>query len=377
MYRTAYIRRLCKVINYIYGIDISIASNSSDKPNHEILEAIQYYDTQIVNAGLTIKMGNSSYLDLTKEISSEIKNNTTVKILITFNGVFEDLLVESHSYDGGYSETEEEKEVDEVECQVNTEAIVDYLHSKFDEKFEDIQLKVSCDEEDDGQYLYKSKPEDDDWTDWKTNASMNRLCGYEYECPKFHVKGSNYIPTAFLNSKAKLDIENAEKQDIHLPKQYSIYIPKDTTIFNVKAVYKITPEYIVLTNDNKKMKSIKKSYIQEIIESDVINQINDYNITNKNDRYIQITNYNVDLVSELITLQMKYDFPNNKNFDYKFRGEFHKCFCILNNVKVNDAKILQHWYEKTSTDVVPNVILQFNLKLEYFVKINNIDQTHI
>ena len=95
-------------------------------------------------------MGNSSYLDLTKEISSEIKNNTTVKILITFNGVFEDLLVESHSYDGGYSETEEEKEVDEVECQVNTEAIVDYLHSKFDGKFEDIQLIVSYGEEDYG-----------------------------------------------------------------------------------------------------------------------------------------------------------------------------------------------------------------------------------
>ena len=194
---------------------------------------------------------------------------------------------------------------------------------------------------------------------------MNRLCGYEYECPKFHVKGSNYIPTAFLNSKAKLDIENAEKQDIHLPKQYSIYIPKDTTIFNVKAVYRIIPDYIALTDDNIKIKSTKKEYINEIIESDLINQINDnLNIIAKDDWCLQTTNYNVDLVSELITLQMKYDFPNNKNFDYKFRGEFHKCFCILNNVKVNDAKILQHWYEKTSTDVVPKVRIQFKLELK-------------
>jgi hypothetical protein len=130
------------------------------------------------------------------------------------------------------------------------------------------------------------------------------------------------------------------------------------------------------------MKSIKKSYIQEIIESDVINQINDYNITNKNDKYIQITNYNVDLVSGLITLQMKYepyrefdadDFGNRRYYE----NDDYKCSCILNNVKVNDTKILQHWYKKTSTDVVPNVILQFNLKLDYFVKINNIDQTHI
>lgn len=378
-----YTRRLCKVFNYVYGIDISIAANSSNKTNQEILEAIQYYDTQIVREGLTIKTGNSSYLDLTKEISSEIKNNTTVRILITFNGVFEDLLVESHSYDGGYSETEEEKEVDEVECQVNNEAIVDYLHSKFDGKFEDIQLIVSCGEVDYGQCGYKSKDDSSVWDDkWRTAP---RLPGYDFISPEFRVTDWDVKPilTAFLNSNERLAIENAKRQYIYFPKQSCIYIPKDTTIFNIKAVYRITPEYIALTNDNKKMKSIKKSYIQEIIESDVINQINDYNITNKNEKYIQITNYNVDLVSGLITLQMKYEPYREFDIDdfgdrrYYENDDLYKCSCILNNVKVNDTKILQHWYKKTSTDVVPNVILQFNLKLEYFVKINNIDQTHI
>ena len=373
------IRRLCRVINYIYGINISIAANSSNKTNQEILTAIQYYATQIVREGLTMKTGNSSYLDMTKEISSEIKNDTTLKILITFNGIFADLVIESYSSDGGYSATEEEKEIEEVKCQINNEAIVDYLHSTFDGKFEDVQLKVSCNEEDDGQCVYKSKEEGCVWDDKWRYAS--RLAGYDFISPEFSVFNRKPILTAFLNSNARLTIENAKRQYIYFPKQSCIYIPKDTTIFNVKAVYKITPEYIALTNDNKKMKSIKKSYIQEIIESDVINQINDYNITNKNDRYIQITSYNVDLVSGLITLQMKYkpyrEFDTDDFGDNYVNDDLYKCSCILNNVKVNDTKILQHWYKKTSTDVVPNVILQFNLKLEYFVKINNIDQTYI
>ena len=309
-----------------------------------------------------------------------IKNNTTIKIWITFNGIFEDFIAEHNNFDGYCSnENVSEEDVDKVKCQVNNEAIVDYLHSKFDEEFEDIQLKVSCDEEDDGQYLYKSKPEDDDWTDWITDASMNRLCGYVYEdeCPKFYVEGSNDIPTAFLNSKAKLDIKNAEKQDIYLPKQYSIYIPKDTTIFNVKAVYRIIPDYIALTDGNIKMKFTKKEDINEIIESDLINQINDYlKITSKNDWCSQITNYNVDMSSELVALQIKYEPYKEFHCNY-FDGDEYKCFCILNNVKVNDAKILQHWYEKTSTDVIPKIRLQFKLKLEYFTKINNIDQIYI
>lgn len=50
MYKISNVRRLCKVINYVYGIDISIAVNSSNKSNQEILESIQYYDKQIGNA---------------------------------------------------------------------------------------------------------------------------------------------------------------------------------------------------------------------------------------------------------------------------------------------------------------------------------------
>jgi hypothetical protein len=323
------IRRLCKVIDYVYGIDISIVANSSNKTNQEILDAIletiQYYDTQIVNAGLTIKMGNSNKLNLTKEISSEIKNNTTVKILMTFNGIFTDL--GENAYYG-------DEDVDEVKCQVNNEVIANYLHSKFDGKFEDIQLRVSCAKEDDGQYLYKSKFEDDDWSNWESYSSYGiNDCAH----PRFWVNSSKSITIAFLNSKTKLAIENTIKQDISLPKQYIIYIPKGTTIVNVKAVYRIIPEYITLTDGNIKMKSTKKEYINEIIESGLINQINDsINITPKNDSYPQTTKYNVDLVNELSTLQMKYNSTYSdirfEPFDLSFSGGLQKCSCILNNV---------------------------------------------